>query len=69
MSYFVLPNCLVCCFIIEMLTLADLSPRFGKRVLTFLLFIARNFVTSVRRGFLFLLVLCYCIVVLPGLSV
>ena len=37
--------------------LADQSPRLGERELKCLLSITRNCVVSVRRGFLFLLVL------------
>ena len=43
-----------------LLVLADFSPRLRKRGLIFLLSITRSYVVSVRRGFLFLLVLRIC---------
>ena len=43
--------------VIYILAVADQLPRFGKRELTFLQAFTCNYVVSVRRGFLFLLVL------------
>ena len=40
-----------------MLTVVDQLPRLGKRELIFLLLFTCNYAVSVRRGFLFLLVL------------
>ena len=45
------------CFIFNCELFIDRLPRLGKRELIFLISLTCNYVVSVRRGFLFLLVL------------